>query len=152
MPDPIERIVSLLRLNFTSNVTPAMRAARCPRFFAGPPSTIGKNFQPPRRLGRAEVPCLLVPAARLVDVRGDSAYAELCKHARVIGGAQRQRAVAVAGCRRTPEQKTRRHQIAGVDELLPLSQEQLDRLRVDRAHRLSGGGGGFARPPPPHPC
>src|ERR1700688_1466201 len=102
MPDPIERIISLLRLNITPNPAPTMRAA--PSLLSSlVPSTIGENLQPTRRLGRAELSGLLVPAARLVDVRADAAHAELCKHARIIGCAQRQRSVGIAGFRRTPE-------------------------------------------------
>src|SRR4051812_27125456 len=62
---------------------------RSKRFISGPSARrTGEDFEPPRRIRRAQFLGLLVPIARRHGVGGDADHLELAQHEGVVGRAE----------------------------------------------------------------
>src|SRR5262249_30766629 len=72
----------------------------------------GQRREPPRRFRRAVFNRLLVPGARLRDVRPETHHVQLSENRRVIGGGERERRARIVRLGGAPEDQAGRRDVA----------------------------------------
>src|SRR5262249_31554829 len=97
----------------------------------------GEDFEPPRRIRRAQFLGLLVPVARRNQVGGNTEHLELTQHERIVGGAQHQGGFGVVRLGGPLQQQAGRRDVARRDEGFGASDEPLDLLTIELARRRS---------------
>src|SRR5262249_4547782 len=123
---------------------------RCRRRISGSNTALASRQQIQAYLGflRPELACPRVPKARLGNVGRHALCSQGGQHDRVIGGAKRDRGARVIRLRCSPQQNSRRSDVAFGNEILATFNEKLDLLTIEANLRLCNLGsprGGLAQ-------